>query len=643
MQIKKRGRSIKLFLSSKSQAAIFIIFALVIMLSGLLYFFYQRQAAAKEVEAVQPEFVPLKLYIENCIKDSAEDSLQKIGMYGGYAILPDEIGNNPRSYLPTFPGQDFKIPYWWHDGIDAVPTEDFIRQQLSSYMKPAFRQCISSFAPFANSLEINELKEAELEIQFNENDVSVNAKYPLEVISKDGKLKQLIQKFSYTAPIRFKKVYELAKLIMDRENKDYFLEKKTIDLYSMDKEIPTTDFEAVCKTKVWQLSNIKNNLGNLLRVNVPYIKIKGTNYNPNLYVPFPDGAGTYANSYYQQHYVWEVAQDPSAYRNMKVAFAYEDWPLNLYARPSQNGILRSNAQKGTEALSFLCMQIWHFTYDVNYPVLVTISDHETEKNREYRFTFAFKVNVDHNQPSRESTGTTLFEPAADLSPDDYCNDVKNEVTIFTVNNATGDDMRDVNLTFVCGNFYCGMGQTNWLSLGAAAGMTKRFPYCVNGIIKGTKSGFADAKSFMQTDVDGRSYVLQLNPIKEFKNFKVVKHLLSNPGIAEELAPNEKASIQIKGKNVGYETFAAYPQEAAIPLSIPDGKDAVYDVNIYLTDDQNIIGGYAGEWKVGKDSLKNAEEAVFHVIAQGPATDDERFLFVSGLPSYSKNVPQPELK
>jgi len=643
MPIKKRGAGINLILNSKSQAAIFIIFALVVMLSGLLYFFYQRQAADKEVEAVQPEFAPLKLYVENCIKNAAEDGLQKIGLYGGYAGLPNEISSDPRSYLPAFPGPDFKIPYWWHDGTDAVPTEDFIRQQLVSYINPAFRQCINSFEPFSRALEINELKDAEFGIQFNENDVSINVKYPLEVISKDGKLKQLIQTFGYTVSIRFKKIYALAKLIMDRENKDYFLEKKTIDLYSMDKEIPTTDFEAACKTKTWQLGNIKNTLGNLLRINIPYIKIKGTNYNPNLYVPFPDGAGTYADSYYQQHYVWEVAQDPSPYRNMKVAFAYEGLPLNLYARPSENGILRSNAQKGTEALSFLCMQIWHFTYDINYPVLVTISDPETEKNREYQFTFAFKVNVDHNQPSRESTGTTLFEPAADLSPDDYCNDVKNEVTIFTVNNATGDDMRDVNLTFVCGNFYCGMGQSNWLSLGAAGGITKKFPYCVNGIIKGTKSGFADAKSFMQTDVDGRSYVLSLNPIKEFKNFKVVKHLLSSPGIAEELSPSEKASIQIKGKNVGYETFAAYPQDVETHLSIPDGKDAVYDVNIYLTDGQNIIGGYIGEWKVSKDALKGAGEVVFHAVAQGPATDDERFLFVSGLSSYSKNVPQPELK
>jgi len=642
MSIKKRGVSNVLISNSKAQAAIFIVFALVIVLTGLLYFFYQKQAVEKEVEVVQPGFIPIKSYVENCIKNVAEDGLDKIGLTGGYINLPQAISNNPSSYLSTFPGSEFKIPYWWHDGTDAVPTEDFIRQQLTLHIKSELKNCINNFAPFAKTFEINELKEADVNVQFNDNDVSVGLKYPLEVISKEGKLKQLIQKFSYTTPIRFKKVYELAKLVMDRENKDTFLERKTIDLYSIDKDIPTTDVEATCSTKTWLLSNIKDELRTLLRVNIPYIKIKGTNYNPNIYVPNPSGESTFAGSYYQQHYVWEIDKDASMYRNMKVAFAYENWPMQIYARPSENGILRSNAQKGTESLSFLCLHIWHFTYDLNYPVLATISDPETEANKAYQFTFPFKVNIDHNQPSRINTGTTLFETTPDLSSEDYCSTVQNEITVFTVNNATGDDMRDVNLTFVCGRFYCDMGQSNWLSLGAAAGVTKRFPYCVNGIIKGTKDGFAESKSFMQTDVDGRSYILSLNPVKAL-NYKVVKHLLSNPSAAEELSSNEKASIQIKGKDVGYESFAVYPKEVDAPLNVADGKDATYEVTIYLTDGENIIGGYVGDWKVSKDALKGADEVVFHAIEQGPASDDDKFLFVSGLSSYSKNVPAPELK
>ncbi len=642
MSIKKRGGYSILISSPKSQAAIFIIVSLVVILSGVLYFFYQKQAVEQEVEVVQPKAVPVKLYIEDCLKSVAEDGLERIGLSGGYIKIPEKISSDPRTYLTTFPAAGFKIPYWWHDGIESIPAEEFINRQLAEHIESELKNCINGFEPFKGQFEINELKEPLAEVKFNENDVSVSLKYQLEVIAKDGNFKALMEKFGYTIPIRFKKVYELAKLIMERENKDYFIERKTIDLISMDTDIPTTDVEATCKTKAWQLSSIKEKLKSLLRVNLPYIRIMGTNYNPNSYVPNPKGRSMYSDTYFQHHYIWELDSEPGKYRNMKVAFAYENWPMEIYARPSENNILRSNAQKGTDMLSFFCLQIWHFTYDINYPVLVTVFDEGNEINKAYQFSFPFKVSINHNQPSRARTGTALFETIPDLSSEEYCSNVQNEITIFTVDNSTGDDIRGVNLTFVCGRFYCDIGQSDWLSLGAAAGIAKRLPYCVNAVIKGSKEGFEDIKSFMQTDVDGRSYVLTLNPVREFQNYRVVKHLLSNPGAASELALNEQASILIKGKSVGFESFAVYPKEGNFPLKLL-GKDATYEVTIYVTDDENIIAGYVGDWKATKSDLENSNEIVFHAVEQGIASEDERFLFVSGLSSYSKNVPAPELK
>lgn len=639
---KKRGIDF-IIKYSKSQAAIFIIVALMIILSGVLYFFYQRQAVEDEVETVQPEIAPIKLYVENCVKSIAEDGLETIGLTGGYITIPENIGNNPSAYLTGFPGSGFKIPYWWHDGIETVPTEDFINRQLTSYVQSELKNCLDNFKPFANSFEISELDNPIADVQFNENDVSVRLKYPLEIVSRNGDVKQLVQNFNYILPIRFKKVYGLAKLIMERENIDYFLEKKTIDLYSMDTDIPTTDMEATCSAKTWQLSSIKEKLQRLLRVNLPYVRIKGTDYDPNSYVPNPKGKSIYADTYFQHHYIWEIDKDAEKkFKNMKVTFAYENWPMEMFARPSSNGILRSNSQKGTDILSFFCLHIWHFTYDIEYPVLAAVIDQETETNRAYRFSFPFKVAVNHNQPNRQNAGITLFDTAADVSSDEYCNDVQNEITVFTVNNATGEDIKDVNLTFICGRFYCGIGASGWLSFGAAAGVARRLPYCVNGVIKGTKNGYAETKSFVQTDVDGRSYVLAMNPLKEFRNYGIVKHQLSSPSSISGLSPDEKASILIKGKDSNFESFAVYPKEADLPISIPE-KDATYEVTIYLYDSQGLIGGYSADWKVSREMLKGANEIIFHVVSQGPATDDERALFIAGMGSYSKNIPQPELK
>ena len=640
MTLKKRGE-LKVFCNSRGQLALFMIFAIIVIIGGMLYFFYQKQSAEKEVEIVQPEVIPVKQYVEDCIKSAAEDGLEKIGLSGGYISIPSNIDKDTRAYLTTYPLAGFKIPYWRHDGINAIPSEEFIKSQLRQHIANEFKWCINNFENFANIFAIREMKNAVFDVKFNDEDVHVSLNYPIEITAKSGNFKATMENFAYTVPIRFKKVYQLAKLIMERENKDYFLEKKTIDLLSMDAEIPITDFEVRCSAKTWFLSDIKNKLKTLLRVNLPYIRIKGTDYNPSLYVPTPDGKDIYSESYYNYHYIWEIDKNPQ-YRNMKVSFSYENWPLSIYARPSENSILKSNAQKGANVLSFFCMHVWHFTYDINYPVIVTVIDQETNKNKRYQFNFAFKVAVDHNQPNRQTTSTALFDVIDDVSSEEFCNDVRNEITIFTVDNATGEDIRDVNLTFVCGRFYCNIGKTDWLSLGAAAGITKRLPYCVNGIIKGTKNGYADSQSFIQTDSD-KSYIMLLNPVKEFQNYRVVKHLLSSPSIAQELEPNEKATIIISSNESGYSSFAVYPKETEYALAIPEGKDAVYDVSIYLADGENIIGGYLTQWKVGKDALKGAEEIVFHAVWQESATEDERFLFISGIESYSKNVPAPELK
>ena len=632
-----------LIANSRAQVAIFMIIAVFIILAGLLYFYYQKTFVGKEVEAVQPEIGPIKQYVENCIKEISEDGLQRIGLTGGYINIPSGINDNPKNYLAPLTNPAFKIPYWWHDGISSVPSEGFINQQLRSHIKNELKGCINNFEPFAERFDIKEVKDAAVDVKFNDNDVTISLDYPLEISAKYSDFMAARQKFAYISPVRFRKVYELAKLLMEREDKDSFLEQKTIDLYSMDSSIPTTDVEATCNAKSWQLPEIKKKLQTLLRVNIPYIRIRGTDYNPSLYVPNPNGESIYSKTYFQSHYIWELDKDSSEYKNMKVSFAYENWPLGIYARPSENGILKSNSQKGTNMLSFFCLHIWHFTYDINYPAMVTVYDRETKDNKAYSFNFAFKVSIDHNQPNRAGTGTTLFETAPDISSEEYCNDVQNQITIFTVNNATEEDLRDVNMTFVCGRFYCDMGKSNWLGFGASAGITKRLPYCVNGIVKGTKDGYSDSQAFVQTDVNDRSYILLMNPMKEFRSYKVMKHQLSTPLIEEELEPNEKASIVIKGKDNGFEGFSVYPQETEFPLKVLDGKDATYEVSIYLVDNDSITGGYIGDWKISKDSLKNSDEVVFHVIEQDPANEDDRALFVSGLDSYSKKVPAPEIK
>ena len=624
----------------KSQVSIFFLIALVIMISGGIYFYFQR-ITIEEAEAIRPELAPIQAFIGSCIDQTATEASIILGLNGGYIDFPLSIEANPRSYLRSGPLEEIKNPYWWHDGISGIPSEEFMVQQLEDYINNHLGACLNNFEAFSSQFQVEELGPINTKVTLADSDVAVDVDFPIDVLKKENTTRIRFEKFSETVPIRLKKAYEFAKKIMEAENRDNFLEKKTMDLIVLDREIPTTDVEATCQQRIWNLNDVSSKLKQLLRANLPYIRILGSSYADNVFVPNPFGEDTYKDSYFQSHYVWEVSDEK--FPDFNTAFTFnENWPFNLQARPRDGNLLKSNSQKGFDVLSFFCLHIWHFTYDVSYPVRVTVTDAD-QGSRPYAFSFAFKVNIDHNQPNRQNLGTTIFETVERPESEEFCNDVSNEIVIYTIRNTTEGqtDLADVDMTLTCGPYTCDLGKTDWLSFGAASGMIKQMPYCVNAILRGKKQGFLDAQAFIQTDRP-RAYTLHMKPVKEFSNYKVVKHQLANPSLQSPLSENEKASIQIIKIGGSFETFGVYPTEEAFPINLLE-DEATYDLTIYLTDNEKILGGYKQKWAVNPEELRDANEIVFHVLEQGIVLDDERALFLAGLESYSQQIPKPELK
>ena len=620
----------------RGQAAIFMVAAIIILLLGAL-FFYTQKASLEEAELISPETAPVKNFIDACITNAAAQAITTLGLNGGYINFPDEIERNPRSYLQLGPVSSIKNPYWWHEGIESVPSESFIVSQIEEYITSNLDSCINDFSAF-NQLEVRQKGNLDVKVTLNENDVTVDVSYPLELTNSLNSTTIMLDSFKETIPIRLKKAYEAAKDIYESEKRSFFLEFKTTDLISMDESIPTTGIETSCSEKIWRVDQVQQKLKRLLNANLPYINIVGSEFDENIYVPNPFGEDTYKDSYYNNHYLWQITD--KNYANLKVSFAYEEgWPMQFNARPSNNGIMRSNAKKSQGFLDFFCLHIWHFTYDAVYPVRVTITDNDP-KSGPFQFNFAFMVSVDHNQPRRENFASTLFEQPILGNQEEYCNDVVNDISIYTRENSTGQkDIAHVNLTFICGIFACNMGETDWLSFGAAAGLTKAFPYCVNGILRGSREGFEEGQMFMQTETPG-TYTLYLKPVKEFQDYEIVKHDFDAPSAESRLDVNEKASITIKSVQGNFETFGVIPVEEDFPIKLLN-DDQEYEVTIYLSDETSIIGGYKGTWKVFASQLTNAKKIRFHVLEK-QGSDDETALFVSGLGSYSQKIPQPEL-
>ncbi len=647
----------------RGQITVFIIIGLIVLLTYLLLSYYRKESI-EEIELIQPELIPVQQYVQTCTKNIAREAIDIIGINGGYIDFPYWVQTNPNSYLKLSPIDSLKNPYWWYDGTEAVPPLDFIEKQIEDYTKAGMEDCISNFSSFQNQYNIIELEKFNVITEIGEEDVTVKTIYPIEVQDKFGKILAKLQNFPVTIPIRLKKAHELAKEIMKRENKDYFIEKKAIDLISLDDdETPTTGIGIQCGKKQWEFTKVESKIKQLLEVNLPYIKIKGTDFREDSIItpyqlqdtnPFTE-SNTYNDSYYYYHYIWDISDIP--YKNMHVSFNYDQkWPMELYIRPHKGNILPSNPQKAGKLLSLFCLHIWHFTYDIIFPVKVTIVDEETEDNERYSFTFAFKAQINHNIPDRTNFAIQAFDTKDSYLEEEYCADVRNTITIYAQDKVTTDNIKDVNLTFTCGRFTCNIGTTKSYWDEDSSGIPKlreRLPYCNNGILRGSKPGYEEAETFIQTgrklntqpeEQIGDTFNLVMRPIKEF-NFTVVKHKMLNQGVsgAKPLGKDEQAMVTVKNTEEKFESYSTYPIETSPPLKLLAKDNFDYSLEIYVVNNETLSAGYSTKWTVSQIDLRLGKNITFHVIEKEFKDDEEMALFFAGLDEYSKKVPLPEIK
>ncbi|MBI4439713.1 hypothetical protein HY638_01965 [Candidatus Woesearchaeota archaeon] len=618
-------------MKKRGQITLFIIVGIV-MLFSLGMFIYFKSEVSKPREQAEIEVLPVQSFVTACIDSLGTEAIERIGEQAGYVDIPESVRSNKNSYLSLLGIGDAILPYWWYKGVSAIPSPDYMKNEIASYVESNLKVCLNNFMPLKNEFRIEEQGKAEAIASINEEDVSISVKYPLKIISLTNSSVQEVGEFDAIIPIRLKKAYELARDIIDSENSEKFLEKKTIDLMVVDESIPDTDIEVTCDKREWYLPQIRERMKKLVATNFQYIKIANAEFNDQSYVESPEST-RYNESYFGYHYVWNVSE--KSYPGMHATVSYlENWPLYMYARPSRNGVLKSNSQDGFDMLEGLCLHIWHFTYDIVYPVEVTIHDEENPRHREFRFTYATDVSVKSNTPARENFASTVFEFAGQGNQEEYCSSPRNEVTLYTLDSVTKEPVADANLTFVCGGFSCPVGKSEILGFGAAAGMIKKMPYCVSAFIKGSATGYAAAQKNIQSSLKDRAYTLELTPVKEFDI--EVRKIVNGAEIS--LGENERAFISVIGPD--FEENIVYPVLTEEKFRLLAKSDFAYNITIYIITNESVLGGYQAEWRPSWMLLKDAKKIVFLTAVSDSADDSERYKFVAQLKENSKKVPEP---
>ncbi|MBI2128716.1 hypothetical protein HYU07_00605 [Candidatus Woesearchaeota archaeon] len=669
----------------RAQITVFMIVALVIVVfAATLISIFAQKTMFFPSKVIPPYISPIRNYIDSCINVVSQDAIARLGQQGGYVALPNSIKNNPAKNIVFF--GPYKVPYWYYDAASHIPPEKQMEQQISDYVEENINGCIQDLDLFRQDFDIETVKQPTAQTKIAENDVVINVDYRLKIKNARTGEETKLKDFSAHSNVKLKKIYELAKKILDAENKNGLLENMTIGLIAMNPKTPLTGMDFRCDQLIWNILDVRTELQRMLYYTAPLIRIKNTDYVPfsapesvyeeydayydelqkkaaNIkYLPeekglfsvteFPDASSELSSvkapsaplpedAYDYFHYFWDAKTQPS---ELKVGFRYQPiWGIDLDVRPSKDGLLKSNTGKTSQKfLSFMCVNIYHFTYDVSYPVEAIISDDAAFNGNGFSFHFAIPVIVKSNEARR----TTEIAPAEFNPPIEdaaYCSQRGTDLVEIK---ATGKreglsnmELKDANISFTCGRYRCNLGQTKQ-AYGSYQLITTLPSFCKFGNIEAEKAGYLKAiKQFEQSP-----FAIELKALKSL-DFEIIKRKTTAPASELQLADDESVTIYLSLEDGSYNLYRTYPFAGAMPESDKKidllDEGASYNLFLILTKGEKMIGGYKGTWTVSELDLEGKTKIKFNVIEKVPmpVTNDDQINLIGDLekPEYQTQL------
>ncbi len=660
-------------MKKRGQVTIFIIIGIILLLSVAvgIYFYGKRVTEPiKRVVAVPEDAQQVYDYVATCVNQIGKDGLILQGTQGGYINIPPIIEKNPNSFVAADPAGIAKTPLWYYEGEERTPSLEFMQRELAVYVKQNLPQCVN-FESFAQHLKITPKSDILPVITYTDEEVIIEIKWQLDIAVQDRFVQ--LNEFVVSFPLKFKAMYELAKQTMETENKQGWFENLTIDLMSANSKIPFTGMDISCGTKKWYMQDIKKELKRVLYYDLPLIRVANTNY-PAPLAPLKtytrlksDAVDIRKDLENGKEPKWPTDAPADVFEmnrmmfdagvkktDLKAAFTYlPNWQLLVNAQPSSGGVLSTaNAKGARKYLRFLCINQWHFTYDVIYPVKMQIKDDTAFNGEGFVFQMAFPVIIDDNEEARTFFGIRKF-----VIPDagtDFCTNfgtqsVDVRAKGFVEGGLIAEDLEDTNITYTCVSQECLLGKT----ISDGSGIIRLNTYlpegCANPLLTAKKEGYLPGKKYgtgaldiMMTKLKRLPYTITIHPYDSIN-----KRWLAD--IYNRLPKTMHATVAISLRNESFDQYKSYPAsavqfqaEGSTELSnISDVErdevefvydDAAYDIDIMLFKGDTVVGGYHAEnVTIPYDSIAGASAVNFNVFEWRPLPEtgeDQAKMFMS---------------
>ncbi|MBU4086392.1 MAG: hypothetical protein KKB21_02325 [Nanoarchaeota archaeon] len=491
--------------SRKAQVTAFIIIGIVIVAALILYFLLAKKPEAIETgtpsESVAAQVKPVYSFVSDCLEQETLKGIELLRLQGGYIYLPSDV---ELVEVETDAGKQ-KVPLWLSDDSMAVPSLEFMENQLSSYLESETPKCADLSGFKDRNFEISSLK-PEATVILRDSAI-ITLKWPISVDYKNENYR--FEDFSKRLNINFSQVYDVASGLLIYELGYNYLEshaKSLLSLYSYaggskeSTDIPPmsfTDTSTDCNFVSWNKQEVDSTLKNIFQQNYQYLKIANTNFQQ---VKAKDKLSQGVYDSFIHDYFPEM-------KNIHVDFSYDSgydtyvyvWPPSLMPeRLSQNKI---------PFLPSFCSFSYEFEYTISAPILVKIRDTKSPNIRdgkiaEQGFTFYFPMRM--YLCADESRGCTNTEPdySANLEAIENLTGVKfyncdsiDKTTEISVKDDRGFALDGVDITHRCG----GYANECWLGRTSNGRAVISLPKCSSSSLELVKQGYGTIKDSVKSE------------------------------------------------------------------------------------------------------------------------------------------------
>ncbi|VVB80470.1 Uncharacterised protein [uncultured archaeon] len=502
----------------------------IVLVAGLVAFFVIRGTTTSGLSKnLEPAY---QAYL-SCIQERAKTGLNLMGQQAGYIYLNELPFDAGSTYAPTSSQLDFygaSIPYWLYvSGNNFLkenrPTLNSMETDLARYIREGLADC--DFSSFNSQGIYVDIGDGNIDVAIGDKQVKLTLTNPVFISFENESA--LVSNHEVTINSQMGSFYKTAAEVLDSEMNSSFLESYAIDTLRLN--APVTGVDIGCTPKLFDETQIKNNISSALENNVAYLKLRGNYYTLN----------NAANKYF-------VVNLPDAVSNNANFIYSRSWPtkIEMYGN---NFVEPVGTQEGMGMLG-MCFVPYHFVYDISFPVLVQLYSN----NELFQFPMVVIVKNNEARAALNVENETSVE-----SP--VCTTRNQDVAVSTYD--LNLNPVSASLRFSCVSDSCEVGSTQ--EKAGESTTTIALPQCVNGVLTAYAPGYAPSSEIISTNTQTSADVI----MKKIHSVQV------------DLPSVTKATVVFSSKD--YSSVLNYPDSNSVDL-----VEGEYNVTAYVYKNSTIV-------------------------------------------------------